>query len=142
MSELNQSVFQATEYIVRAYLDNLKFDRTIIAEIVRLNNAEIGEYVIKYEGNEMMAYATDITNVYQPSDSVCVRIQESDFSKQKFIERKNEDKKKGVGQLKTSMIEIESSSPNLIEPIEKLALTVGTEPLFIKQEEIKTNKNK
>lgn len=137
MSDLNQSVFQATEYIVRAYLDNLKFDRTIIAEIVRLNNAEIGEYVIKYEGNEMMAYVTDITNVYQPGDSICVRVQESDFSKQKFIERKNENKKKGVGQLKTSMIEVESSSPNLIEPIEPLALTVGTEPLFIMQEKIK-----
>ena len=127
MSDLNNSIFQATETIVNAVVENLKFDRSVTAEIVRLNNAEIGEYVVKFEGNEMFAYVNDITVTYNIGDSVYVRIPEGDLSNKKFIERKDEGNKEGVGQLKSSMIQIEDRSPNLIQDIEELSLTLGKE---------------
>lgn len=83
---VEENVYRAIETIAENMLSQLKYDKTIKAEIVSLENADTGEYKIKYAGAaSVTAYAQDITQLYKAGDIVFVKCIEQDLSEQKFI---------------------------------------------------------
>ena len=73
--------------IATARDDALPFDKTIIAEIVSLNNAETGEYYVEYQQGMFKAYASTATGIiYKGGTNVYVKIPGGDFSAKKIIE--------------------------------------------------------
>lgn len=66
----------------------LKYDKTVIMEIVQLVDASTGEYAVKYQGNTLQAFTRNLDDKYSTGDSVYVKIPEGDFTNQKIIESK------------------------------------------------------
>lgn len=63
------------------------FDKTVIAEVISLNNAETGEYYVSYQQGKFKAYAPiELGFVYDKGTSVYVKIPGGDFSAKKLIE--------------------------------------------------------
>ena len=76
--------------LVASTRDNeLAFDRTITAEIVRLSDAELGEYYVKYQHGIFKAYVLNENQTYREGDSVYVKIPDGDYSNKKIIEGKS-----------------------------------------------------
>lgn len=66
----------------------LKYDKTVVMEIIQLVDASIGEYAVKYQGNTLQAFTKNLDDKYSVGDSVYVKIPEGDFTNQKIIESK------------------------------------------------------
>ena len=47
-SQISDELIKAMDLIASARDNELAFDKTITAEIVKLNDAELGEYYVKY----------------------------------------------------------------------------------------------
>ena len=82
----SKDILDAMNVLAKSEMEKAKFDKTIEATIVSLENAETGEYYILYESNKMLAYARDLTYFYDVDDLVYVKIPNGDFSGRKFIE--------------------------------------------------------
>ena len=86
---LTDELLQAMDMIAQARDSELSFDKTIIAEIIKLNNAETGEYFISYQQSTFKAYtAIGDKSVYKEGTNVYVKIPGGDFSAKKIIEGK------------------------------------------------------
>ena len=80
----NNNILSAMDIIVDKAINSLKFDKTIIATIIKIENEETGEYRANYEGGQFKIYSEgDI--IYKEGDSVYVTIPEGDYSNKKFI---------------------------------------------------------
>lgn len=83
-NELQNSIFEAVGTIIEKRVEELELDKTIVASIEQLVDAEAKQYRVQYKGGSIYAYAqTDA--VYSPHTSVYVSIPQNDFSKKKWI---------------------------------------------------------
>lgn len=79
------NVIEAAQAIAQAEIKKISFDKTIIAQIVKLIDANTGEYKVKHETAVFSAYSSD---AYKEGDMVYVKVPNGDMSNKKFIERK------------------------------------------------------
>lgn len=87
--EITDTLLETIDYIARARDAELSFDKTIIAEIVSLNDASTGEYFVEYQKGKFRAYApTTLTYVYSKGTNVYVKVPGGDFTQKKTIEGK------------------------------------------------------
>ena len=84
-NDINNNILQASEIIAQNLINQLKFDKTITAEIVESINMSTGEYRVKYQGNTFLAYVDDLKVTYKPGDNVYIKIPEGDMSNKKII---------------------------------------------------------
>lgn len=85
-------LLEAMSKIADSSDSKLKYDKTVIMEIIQLVDATTGEYAVKYQGNTLQAFAADLTAKYNKGDSVYVKIPEGDFTNTKIIEGKVNNK--------------------------------------------------
>lgn len=85
-------LLEAMSKIADSSDSKLKYDKTVIMEIVQLVDATTGEYAVKYQGNTIQAFAADLNAKYNKGDSVYVKIPEGDFTNTKIIEGKVSNK--------------------------------------------------
>lgn len=85
-------LLEAMSKIADSSDSKLKYDKTIIMEIIQLVDATTGEYAVKYQGNTLQAFATDLKVKYSKGDSVYVKVPEGDFTNTKIIEGKVNNK--------------------------------------------------
>lgn len=85
-------LLEAMSKIADSSDSKLKYDKTVIMEIVQLVDATTGEYAVKYQGNTLQAFAADLNAKYNKGDSVYVKIPEGDFTNTKIIEGKVSNK--------------------------------------------------
>lgn len=87
--QITNELLETIDYIARARDAELSFDKTIIAEIVSLNNADTGEYFVEYQKGKFRAYAPiGINYTYSKGTNVYVKIPGGDFTQKKTIEGK------------------------------------------------------
>lgn len=60
-------------------------DQTIQADIVKLINADNGEYRVSYQGNTFFAYSNDTSVTYKEGQQVLVLVPSGDFDQRKII---------------------------------------------------------
>lgn len=85
-------LLEAMSKIADSSDSKLKYDKTIIMEIIQLVDATTGEYAVKYQGNTLQAFAIDLKVKYSKGDSVYVKVPEGDFTNTKIIEGKVNNK--------------------------------------------------
>ena len=85
-------LLEAMSKIADSNDSKLKYDKTVIMEIIQLVDATTGEYAVKYQGNTLQAFATDLKAKYSKGDSVYVKVPEGDFTNTKIIEGKVNNK--------------------------------------------------
>ena len=79
--QITDELLETIDYIARARDAELSFDKTIIAEIVSLNNADTGEYFVEYQKGKFRAYAPiGINYTYSKGTNVYVKIPGGSFS--------------------------------------------------------------
>ena len=81
---LQESLFQAIDYLVNNRISKIDRDTTITATIKKCTNSLENEYQVNYNGGFFYAYAQEGAN-YTENDSVYVLIPENDWSKRKLI---------------------------------------------------------
>lgn len=87
--QITDELLETIDYIARARDAELSFDKTIIAEIVSLNNADTGEYFVEYQKGKFRAYVpAGTTYTYSKGTNVYVKIPGGDFTQKKTIEGK------------------------------------------------------
>lgn len=85
-------LLEAMSKIADSSDSKLKYDKTVIMEIIQLVDATTGEYAVKYQGNTLQAFVADLNAKYNKGDSVYVKIPEGDFTNTKIIEGKVSNK--------------------------------------------------
>lgn len=85
-------LLEAMSKIADSSDSKLKYDKTVIMEIIQLVDATTGEYAVKYQGNTLQAFAADLKAKYSKGDSVYVKVPEGDFTNTKIIEGKINNK--------------------------------------------------
>lgn len=85
-------LLEAMSKIADSSDSKLKYDKTVVMEIIQLIDATTGEYAVKYQGNTLQAFAVDLNAKYNKGDSVYVKIPEGDFTNTKIIEGKVNNK--------------------------------------------------
>ena len=85
-------LLEAMSKIADSSDSKLKYDKTVIMEIIQLVDATTGEYAVKYQGNTLQAFAVDLKAKYSKGDSVYVKVPEGDFTNTKIIEGKVNNK--------------------------------------------------
>lgn len=80
-------ILEAMKIIADSSNSKLKYDKTVEMVITQLTNAATNEYLLTYQGNNIIAYAVNGT-IYKEGDKVYVKIPEGDFSNTKVIEGK------------------------------------------------------
>lgn len=87
--EITDALLETIDYIARARDAELSFDKTIIAEVISLNDASTGEYFVEYQKGKFRAYApATLTYVYSKGTNVYVKVPGGDFTQKKTIEGK------------------------------------------------------
>lgn len=83
-NDLQNSIYTAIDTIIEKRVEELELDKTVIASIEQLVDAEAKQYRVQYKGGSIYAYSqSDV--VYAPHTSVYVSIPQNDFSKKKWI---------------------------------------------------------
>ena len=73
--EISNSLLETIDYIASARDAELLFDKTVIAEIISLNNADTGEYFVEYQRGKFRAYTpSNLSYVYPKGTNVYVKI--------------------------------------------------------------------
>ena len=85
MSALEENVYQAIETIASTMLSELKFDQTIRTTIIKIVDADTGEYLVNYNGNTFSAFAADPSIAYKVKDEVFVNVPQGELSDRKLI---------------------------------------------------------
>lgn len=85
MGLYEDQLFGAIESVAQRVVDRNGADITVHGEVIKLMNAEIGEYKVKYEGNIFSAYSENPTTVYQDGDDVYVLVPSANFNNKKMI---------------------------------------------------------
>ena len=80
MQSIEEIICQTIDIIVNRAIEKAKFDRTILAQIIK--KIEPGKYRVKYMDGIFYAYSN---NEYLEGSNVYVLIPEGDFNKEKII---------------------------------------------------------
>ena len=81
---MSNNFLQAMDIVAQNKINGLKFDKTIVANIIELVPNEENAYRVKYETGILKAYAENEIK-YNINDSVYINIPEGDYSNKKFI---------------------------------------------------------
>ena len=57
--EITDALLETIDYIARARDAELSFDKTIIAEVISLNDASTGEYFVEYQKGKFLCLSTE-----------------------------------------------------------------------------------
>lgn len=85
MTDVSESVIQAVQILTDNAISQLKYDKTVQAEIYSVVDLNTGEYKVRYNGNIFSAYSEDTSKTYEEEDQVYVKVPEGDFSNRKII---------------------------------------------------------
>ena len=85
VNSASESLLQAIDLLVDKRMGQLRFDKTIQAEIYSIVDLDTGEYQVKYAGNVFSAFAQDTTKSFSVGDNVYVTVPEGDFDNKKMI---------------------------------------------------------
>lgn len=83
-NELQSAVLAAMDNIAKDRIERLQTDKTVTATVVQCNNSLTGEYLVSYQGGNIVAYSQDGT-AYSKNASVYVLVPEGNFSNTKII---------------------------------------------------------
>ena len=83
MADISENLFQAIDILTAKRLQGLKYDKTLLCEILDDTKAERGEYRVSDGSSTFTAYS-DVTT-YKNGISVYVTIPEGDYSQRKII---------------------------------------------------------
>lgn len=83
MGNISDNLFQAIDILTAQKLGQLKYDKTLLCEIIDDTNKERGEYKVTDSSSVFIAYS-DVTT-YKNGMSVYVTIPEGDYSNRKII---------------------------------------------------------
>lgn len=72
MGKLEDNILNAIDIVVKAKIENAKYDRTIMAQIVSCEDEEIGKYKCKYQGIIITAYSSHPLLKYNINDNVYI----------------------------------------------------------------------
>lgn len=105
-------LLEAMSKIADSSDSKLKYDKTVVMEIIQLVDAITGEYAVKYQGNTLQVFAADLNAKYSKGDSVYVKIPEGDFTNTKIIEGKvnnkdNTEEERNI--ISNTIVEVEPS---------------------------------
>lgn len=117
MNNASERLLSAVDILVGKAVSELKFDKTIQAEIYQIANLDTGEYKVKYTGGIISAFANDPKVQYKVGEIVYVTVPEGDFSNKKIISSPVTAKTLSYAQmqeLSNSIIEI---SPNFVPEV-------------------------
>ena len=84
-TRLQTSIIEAIQIITDRKVSQASFDKTIKAIVKQVSNQTIGEYLIKYQDSEFIAYATSAEIHYKKGDQVFILIPGNDWSRTKTI---------------------------------------------------------
>lgn len=91
MADLCNQICEATSIIVNKAIQNLSYDITVKATIIKENEVDgkiSGEYLCQYESNRFVAYGSPCS--HSAEDTVYVTVPNGDWDNKKFIiENKN-----------------------------------------------------
>ena len=73
-----ENLFQSIDTIIGARIASLPYDQTIECEIVNVDKALDGEYLVKYQNSTFTAYSEN--KIFQLNDIVYVQIPQGDFT--------------------------------------------------------------
>lgn len=107
----SMDIVRAMQIIADSNNSKLKLDKTITAQIDSIEDAETGEYMVRYEGNIFPAFSYDAKVTFNTDDNVYVKIPENDMSKRKIIEGRVSSLGNSLSDILEQQVEI-----NLIEP--------------------------
>lgn len=116
MSKIGESILQAMETIIDERFSKLQYDKTIQAKIIKIEDANTGEYKVEYQNGIFSAFANDPKEKYRINDLVFVTIPEGDFNNKKFISHKITKDSLTTGQysqLQQTEIEVSPEFSNL-----------------------------
>lgn len=125
MNNYSEQLINSIQLITDKAIQQLKFDKTIQAEVLEILDISIGKYKIKYNGNEFSAFANDLTYVYEIGDNVFVKIPEGDFSNKKFIENKVANKTSNYSTSSTIIADIGEPITLMNEQLEVASQTTS-----------------
>lgn len=115
MNIITEQLLSAMDTVVNSHISQLKFDKTIQAEIEKIVNLDTGEYKIKYTGSSnISAFASDLKTKYKVGDIVYVTVPEGDFSNKKLITGMVTSSALTYGQMLELENSIEEVSQNLV----------------------------
>lgn len=113
MNNISEQLLTAIEVITEEAVRDLKYDKTVQAEVYSIVNLDTGEYKVKYMSNVFSAFASDLTVSYKVGDIVYVNIPEGDFSSKKMINSKVSSSSLSYGQMISLANSIVEVSPSL-----------------------------
>lgn len=69
---VNEKVLDAIELLIKTAVQNAEYDRTISAQIVRVQDAQTGKYRCKFQDSIFSAYSSNPQLKFVPGDNVYV----------------------------------------------------------------------
>lgn len=111
MNNTSESILSAVDILVNEAISKLSYDKTIIAEITSIVNLDSGEYKIKYTGNIVSAFSSDLEKQYKVGDSVYVTIPEGELSNKKIILCRTDEQSLSYGEMLSLSNSIIEASP-------------------------------
>ena len=85
MNNIENSICDAIDILVKQAIDSANFDKTIQATIINCSEPSIGEYLVKYQDSKFYAYASNPDITYNSGALVYLLVPEGDFSNHKTI---------------------------------------------------------
>ena len=85
MNNIENSICDAIDILVKQAINSANFDKTIQATIINCSEPSTGEYLVKYQDSKFYAYASNPDITYNSGALVHLLIPEGDFSKTKYI---------------------------------------------------------
>jgi len=80
-----ENFLEAMDLIVQKRLENLKYDKTILCEVIEVLDDEQRVYRVSDGSNTFIAYAISSQFVFEEGDSVYVNVPNGDYNQQKYI---------------------------------------------------------
>ena len=85
MNNIENSICDAIDILVKQAINSANFDKTIQATIITCSEPSTGEYLVKYQDSKFYAYASNPDITYNSGALVHLLIPEGDFSNHKTI---------------------------------------------------------
>lgn len=85
MAEISENVVSAIANLTRTIVSSTRADETIDAEIVSLENVDIGEYKVSYQGSMFSAFSDSSLSTYRVGERVYILVPQGDFTLKKII---------------------------------------------------------
>lgn len=82
---IQQSLLEATDYLIKERVSELQLDKTIICSIIGCTNSMTGEYKVQYQDGFFTAYAQNLDISYALDELVYVLVPLGDFTNTKLI---------------------------------------------------------